>query len=204
MTKTLLMTCAILAATPYAVASSVTNPLTLGATTQAGYAQTTNELAVLEGAEQALETVSRAMVTNAVASRDERRAIVLEWLSFEERLDHAIDPSFDPRDRKHGPFLNMAPPSGAGRSGIDPRDVKDPALRHEYEDNIRKNNTESERCYVQVTLRKEDAWWAVPVRNYLKRLYKRDASETAELRSLIDAKISSPSRRQRLKEGIGL
>lgn len=92
-----------------------------------------------------------------VAERDElRRARLIALLMVLAAVDEESDPSFDPSDV---PSLSVTPPVVHGvvlDSGIDPKHVKDPQARKEYEQAIARNAEKSRRYNFQIGLRRID------------------------------------------------
>jgi len=80
------------------------------------------------------------------------RQRVAGWLAILERLKRDLDPAFDPKDK---PTLNVMPPGKDGNQyapGVNPKDVKDPAMREAYIAAIEKNNERIESYAKNVKL----------------------------------------------------
>jgi hypothetical protein len=88
--------------------------------------------------------------------RELRRARLAELLTVLAAIDEEADPAFDPADV---PSLSVTPPIVHGvvlDSGIDPKHVKDPQARQEYEQAIARNAEKSRRYKFQSGLRRID------------------------------------------------
>lgn len=149
-----------------------------------------------------LGRVSMTSITNSIIPAEIRRAVVVLWLKWLDKIDEMIDPRFDPKDQA---MLNIAPPHAAGlRSGVDPSAIKDPALREEYENALKLNKDKAERYYIQHTLRVYNKRWSPWTIRYIRRLCTSNEQEVAGIKALINANVSDAARREQLKEGIGV
>jgi len=120
------------------------------------------------------------------------------WLETWRLLSEAQDPNFDLQDV---PMINVAPPPGAGvPAGGSPSDIKDPALRAEYERAIALNRAKiarfNEQHYVRMTADKfyQDA------QRYLINAYSRTPSNPTELERLLSVYVGDEAVRNRILE----
>ena len=65
-----------------------------------------------------------------------RRRFTARWIKAWTQIEAVIDPDFDPRDK---PMLNVRPPLGGHRAGIDPREIEDAEERAAYEEALAEN-----------------------------------------------------------------
>lgn len=111
-----------------------------------------------------------------------RRATTSRWLSALQRLDAAIDPTFQPADL---PQINVEAPDGLP-AGVSPDAVTDPEQRARYQADIERNRRRAD-TYVQ-------QWEARQLRQrcqpraaaFIKHAFADTASDRAELTQLLD------------------
>jgi hypothetical protein len=89
-----------------------------------------------------------------LAGEKEDRTLKIKVLSaYYEAIDARRDPQFNPHDVNQYGTLNVVPPVKSGApAGADPRAIRDPKLRREYEAAIAKNRAKMDRYRFQSQL----------------------------------------------------
>jgi hypothetical protein len=129
--------------------------------------------------------------------RSWRRERLEFWLKAIDLIDRNEDPAFNPNDV---PLVNVAPPPAAGlMSGVDPRYIKDPKLRQEYEQAIKHEAEKAKRYNLQYGLRQLDTNWTESIRVYIIGQYSAEPKDVREIKTLIDHTISKDSRKEQLR-----
>lgn len=130
--------------------------------------------------------------------RRQRRRRLEMWLWAINKIDHTIDPNFNPADV---PQMNVAPPVGAEVSaGASPRAIKDPKLRREYEEAVKANAQKADRYRLQYLLRRLDKQWSTQMLAFAGSRYTSNPEDVKEVRGLIDTILSNSQRKKQLKK----
>ena len=106
----------------------------------------------LQEAADAAARFDGATWPDAQANLYAARARVADWVAILARVKRDLDPAFDP---KNPPSMNISPPGEFGDQyapGVNPRDVKDPAMRAAYIEAIAKNQQRIEHFTTDVKL----------------------------------------------------
>lgn len=159
------------------------------------------ELAEFEKTKQIPHLEKAFQIANFISSPIPPRQQKLRmWLKIMVSIDHNLDPSFNINDSAR---MNVSPPGGAYRAGIDPKDVKDPAIRAEYEELIRKNKEKRERRHLQNGLRHINEQLMFAVERFVRKHYTSSAEDQKELDQLLRETGISEARKQKLKALFG-
>jgi hypothetical protein len=122
------------------------------------------------------------------------------WLGAWHRLESQIDTDWDPGDK---PLLNVATPLAAGLpAGVAPEAIKDPELRAQYEEAIRKNNEKAERYRKQYGLRQMRTLFSKPTERYIIRAYSRPPFNLEELKGYLKTYIVEEDVRARILDAV--
>ena len=119
-----------------------------------------------------------------------RRAQLDAWLKLLDRVEKSIDPAFDPEDV---PQINVAPPPGAHvRAGADPKSIKDPKVRQEYEVLIEKNREKAENYRLQKTLRNRKSRWTHECVLFVGNSFSDAKEDRGEVEKAVQEHLSNP------------
>lgn len=125
-----------------------------------------------------------------------RKKDVQKRLHAWKRVIDAIDPNWDPNDT---PFINVPPPPGAGgEAGGDPRYIRDPKLRAEYEAAIEKNRQKAQKNSEQRRLRDWLKWFRPKVEKYIVRAYSKPPFNSEELKQYLKDYIADEKTKARI------
>jgi hypothetical protein len=112
-----------------------------------------------------------------------RKGEAERWMIVWDRMEAAIDPKWDKNDL---PVRNVSPPREAHLpAGVSPDDIKDPALRAEYEKAIEENNKKIKHGNEQMRLRKLKEQFARSLVLYFAGTYSVTPHNDSELESLL-------------------
>jgi hypothetical protein len=161
--------------------------------------QKTKEPNYLQAAVEAMEDVDLSALAKALGPIEARRQAAKVWLDVLTAIDRSLDPNFNPDDV---PERGVIPPPSNGAQfppGADPKAIKDPAARAEYEAALRENRRKAEQYRLQTKLRRLDPHASTDVENFLTRYYTASTADQEELDGILsEAKLSLP-RKQKLK-----
>ena len=175
------------------------------------YTKRLNNLTKSEGNDDAdrLKEISREIARVKIVEQETDREefqIQREWkarllLRTFKTIASRIDPHFNANEVRIK--MNIIPPLATGLpSGVDPSAVKDPKLRAEYEDEIRKNREKMATSRVQAGLQRLRKHW---VRDYMFVSLKlsfsdESADDQKEVEGIINEEIADKNLRKVLKE----
>jgi hypothetical protein len=126
----------------------------------------------------------------------EREKLAL-WVKFLGLLDGAVDLSFDPADV---PDRNLAPPGTGGvvyDSGIDPKEIKEPEARKQYEADIKANHAKAERHSQQIGLRKMLNTFAAQAATFFRERFSGERA--AVLNEMLQSEFTEADKRVRVQ-----
>jgi len=121
------------------------------------------------------------------------------WLSLLNAIDKKIDPKFDPKDV---PALSVAPPAVEGQvtfAGMDPKGIKDPAARREYEEAIERNSEKTKQYTFQRRLARLNAELSERAEAYIKAGYPKSPKSSSEIDGAVSKYISNSRRAAALR-----
>ena len=123
-----------------------------------------------------------------------RRKGTERWFHAWQRLESAIDKDWNPNNR---PVMNVTPPKGIAISfsGIPPELIKDPALRAEYEDAIKKNREKAKIYNEQIKLRMIKKRYLRRIEKYIADTYSIPPSDNTELPNLLNTYVKDAKTR---------
>lgn len=122
------------------------------------------------------------------------------WFHAWRRLENAIDKDWDPNDI---PTENVDLPEGVtGFPGMPPELIKDPALRAEYEQAIRKNREKTEIRNEQLKLRNTKNRYRRIVEKYLISTYSIPPYANEELAKYVNEYIAEEKTRSRILDTV--
>ena len=116
------------------------------------------------------------------------------WLSLLNRIDRERDPAFDADDVAS---RSVAVPKVKGirlRSGMDPKDIKDPNVRRQYEEALAKNTEKAKKYALQTHLLKLDERLTQRVGVYIAEAYSNAPEDTEELKSSLETHLENERR----------
>ena len=130
----------------------------------------------------------------------DRKKRAAYWLKAWQRLQSETDRGFDLRDL---PTLNLPPPEGVdkGMSGMDPKDVKDPKLRAEYEKAIAKNKEKAEKYRRQHELTLL-GFFPGKAEEYIVSVYSKPPHNMKELKDLLEEYVADEAVRARIWKAV--
>lgn len=131
-----------------------------------------------------------------------RNAKLTLLLLFFDNIDGHLDPNFDPQDV---PQRNIAPPVSNGivyDSGISPDVIKDPKVKRQYEEAIKKNSLKAENYRFQSGLRRLRTNWLNDIVIYINENYSNTVEDAKEVNSIIDKNISMGKSKEELKKSL--
>ena len=112
------------------------------------------------------------------------------WLHAVRRIEQTEIPTFDKGDVRNWPRLNVAPPGGI--PGADPKNIKDPKVRKQYEVAIASNNNKAQKLEEQREAKELKQTFLPMAQAYLLQTYKALPQSRAELNQLFaESKVSS-------------
>jgi len=129
-----------------------------------------------------------------------RREGAERWFHAWRRLENAIDKDWDPNDI---PTENVDLPEGVtGFPGMPPELIKDPALRAEYEQAIKKNREKTEIRNEQLNLRNTKNRYRRIVEKYLISTYSIPPYANEELSKYVNEYIAEEKTRSRILDTV--
>jgi len=153
----------------------------------------------LQSAVAAMEGVDLSTFGRSSERMEIRQQALRTWLKILATIDSKLNPNFDPEDV---PEANIMPPRSGGvrfPAGVDPKAIKDPAARAEYEAALKKNHDKAELYRLQTKLRRLDPRASSDVERFLKLYYTSTEADQREFDQLLDREALSASRRRKLK-----
>ena len=156
----------------------------------------------LESALRAVEKISPPGIDKTVPRSVARHEQARMWLSLLATIDQNIDPSFDVNDAKNWAALNLVPETPEGvhyPSGVDPKEIKDPKTRAQYESAIKQNEAKKARLNFQIGLRNINELAGLDVGRFFPSYYTSSNEDKSELENLMHQAKLSPARTQKLK-----
>src|SRR3989339_173001 len=138
--------------------------------------------------------------TGQVWAQRRKQEVQLKFHAW-KRLIGAIDPKWNPNERL---VMHPEPPMGVNNydSGASPESIKDPILRAQYEEAIRKNDQKNERHSLQRKYREWLERLSESVERYSIRAYSKPPDNIEELTQLLKEYISDESLRERILDGV--
>jgi len=130
----------------------------------------------------------------------DRRKGVKRFFHAWQRLENAIDPTWEPDDV---PKINIDLPKGVpGFPGMPPEMIKDPVLRAEYEQAIEKNREKIKIRNEQLKLRNIEKRYFRIVEKYLVSTYSIPPYDNGELHRLLEAGVKDKKTRAQFLKAI--
>jgi hypothetical protein len=120
------------------------------------------------------------------------------WLNAIQKAHSAIDPSLSVGG---APEINIAPKSAGGvvyDSGVDPKSIKDPDVREDYERRLAENSRKAQVYLRQHTLRQLEANWTTEMKAHVSGQYSGSNSDKEEISSTLNAVIVDVHLREQL------
>lgn len=160
----------------------------------------TLEVDRLEEAESALTNVR--LDAEPPEERPAVRAATLAlWLDLLVTLDKHLDPAFNPEDV---PPKSIEPPAVPGgvqlRPGAPPSAVADPVAREAYEKALAAHRERVASYRVQVYLHRMEESLPESALAFVKRAYRKNDADRAELRAALESKKVNPGRKAALEK----
>ena len=154
---------------------------------------------LLQRAGEKLESVDLLPVQGS----DERTAARLQtlqaWLAILVRVDLAKDPSFTGDDP---PATKVSPPTTPGGPaylpGVDPKQVRDPKVRADYERAIEQNRQKAAQSQRQWQWKALDIEVSEGAARFVKRYYSASPPDQQELRAEMEKTALSKERQRKL------
>lgn len=120
------------------------------------------------------------------------------WMELLQIIDQNIDPKFNPNEQ---PVLIISPPEENGiqlRPGADPKLIKDPKLRQEYELAIEKNRKYADYFRFQKQINDINLEAQHSAEDFIRGFYSSTIIDQSELKSAIDKQITNENRKMEL------
>ncbi|OQA80879.1 MAG: hypothetical protein BWY31_03881 [Lentisphaerae bacterium ADurb.Bin242] len=116
-------------------------------------------------------------------------------------INNNLNSAFNPEDV---PKLNIQPPRGCGfaMAGMSPNTIKDPKLRKEYEEAIRKNSEKAANYNFQTWLRRTKPNLLRELVEYINQNYSSHIQDTNEINQAIDALLADEKTRITIRKMI--
>jgi hypothetical protein len=123
------------------------------------------------------------------------------WFHAWQRLENAVDRTWDPNDV---PVENVGPPEGvSGFPGMPPELIKDRASRAKYEDAIKKNKEKIRIHNEQLRLRSLKKRYLRIIKKYIGDTYSMPPENKDEVRSLIESSVKDKNARNAFLQAVG-
>lgn len=132
-----------------------------------------------------------------------RKVKVRWWLSTWQCIDQNIIPNFDPKNYSYQ--LEIAPPADTNQvffSGMSPANIKDPKLRHKYEQAIEQNKKNASIVRDQRDLRELKQTFDKIAKKFIIASYAVAPYETTELDTFLTTYIIDQPTRQEIVDAI--
>ncbi len=130
-----------------------------------------------------LQTYPRCpLLSDAAARRKKARLLAQAWRRFESSIDRNFD------FQANRAYENVPPPPGIREpafSGMDPKRIKDPRVRAEYEAAIAANRAKAERSLLQHQLRREEPRFLQTVKRFFVEAYTTKPYDNDELSRIL-------------------
>lgn len=159
----------------------------------------TKEPNLLQSAVEAMEDLDFAALVKASSRSEARQQATRMWLEVLATIDRNLDPHFNPDDL---PERGVIPPPSDDVQlppGADPKAIKDPVARAEYEAALKANHEKHVQYRLQTKLRRLNPHATADVENFLPRYYTTSTADQEELAALLSASKLSTLRQQKLK-----
>lgn len=115
------------------------------------------------------------------------------WLRLLNQIDQMRDFSYDPLNRTNWTYTHLAPPIDTSNppailydSGIPPEAVKEPEIRHAYEEAIRENHQKSLRRNYETRLKNMDEECTFEALKYFNSTYAKTPEDSMALVGSLD------------------
>lgn len=138
----------------------------------------------------------KKMVDDSISLKDTTNMKLKLLFLFLNTVDKNYDKNFDFDDV---PSLNIAP-QGAYPSGIAPETIKEPKIRKQYEEDIKKNAIKSENYSFQFKLQRLRTTGLNDITKYVDWNYSKTPEDIKEANRMIDENISDEKTKTELKE----
>jgi hypothetical protein len=186
--------------------SAMTNPINQATSLLAEF-EKTKSIAKLESAYVAVGNIPEPGVDKTVPKAVARREKTIMLFNLLAVIDQNSDTNFYlPNNTNYIVALNLAPPpdpkyggTAIYPSGINPTDVKDPAIRSQYEAAIKENEEKRARGRFQTRLHNIDQSANIFAERFLRYNYTNSNEDQSELENLMTQAKLSPARAQKLK-----
>jgi hypothetical protein len=145
----------------------------------------TKEVNHLDNAIRATESIDVTKLAGNLREGDPRQRTAIQWFQVLVAIDQNLDPNFDENDP---PEESIIPPAWGGieyPSSADPKSIKDPATRAEYERMRKENSIKAARFRLQTRLRRLKSRATTDAGRFLIQYYTYSAKEQAELVKLL-------------------
>jgi hypothetical protein len=150
---------------------------------------------------EAFESIGREIGSLSEQENKDRDIKLEIKLKAIDTLDRLMDPLFDPE--KNRPLINIPPPQGTGgiarTSGLAPSEIKDDALRKQYEAALEANHKRNEYLNFQDRSRMLIKLWIDGAILYIRQNYNSEKQEKNRADRQIEMHISSKEIKQTLK-----
>lgn len=154
---------------------------------------------LLQRAGEKLESVDLLAVQGSEDRAAARLQTLQAWLAILVRVDLAMDPHFTGDDP---PTTKVAPPRVEGAPaylpGVDPKQVRDPEQRADYERAIERNKQKASHSQRQWQWKALDVEVSEGAARFVKRYYTASPPDQQELRAAMEKTALSKDRQRRL------
>lgn len=183
-------------------ADFLTNPINQANALLAEFKKT-RSIEQLDRAFRALESMPFPGVDHTVPWSAARGEQAKMWLNLLATIDQNIDTNFGVNDPQYWAAVSLTPPGTAEGlrypSGVDPKDIKEPQIRLQYEAAIKQNEEKKARCLFQTRLRNISALAGLDAERFFRAYYTSSKKDQNELGNLMQQAKLSPNRTEKIK-----
>ena len=171
------------------------------AATEISHFEMTHDAEYLRSAIDVMEDVnlSRAGQEQRLETRSQVAAM---WLSLIGAIERSLDANFDPADV---PERGVIPPESGGEElppGADPKAIKDPIARAQYEAALQENRRKAQQYSLQTKLGRLDPRATTDVQRFLAQNFSRSDDDRKELDRIFGESSISAQRKQQLRAAL--
>lgn len=162
----------------------------------------TKSVITLEKAVRSVEKIPRPGTDKAIPQSTARQELAKVWFGLLATIDQNIDESLDVNDPMKWPPLHPIPEGPEGskyHSGVYPKDIKEPAVRAQYEAALKKNHEKRMQLNFQIDLRNIRDHVVFDVESFVRTYFTSSKEDQTELGNLIRETKLSQDRAKQLK-----
>jgi hypothetical protein len=157
----------------------------------------------LERALRTVEGMPFPGIDKTVEPAVARRAEAKMWLTLLAAIEQSIDTNYDVNNPTNWAAVNLIPPPTAEGmrypSGVNPKDIKEPEIRAQYEAALKLNDEKIVRANFQTGVRNIELLAVLDVERFFSTYYTTSKEDQSEVENLLHQAKLSPERTQKLK-----